>query len=472
MGYLSRAKNYIETKARPLSREHWRSGVVSLEEEGSINRVTDTDRLFELLRKSPEVISLQQAMVDDIIGNGYHFEYLGESNGERARKQAREFYEKHVKEAFADAVMDSLTAGDGYLYLNMITQSEQRAYIYNKYKDRFNYETNAAALTKELEKEMKATKPKDVQMVPASTVEHDINKYGDITRFVQETQGRETKMNAEKVIHLGYLNLNGGTYNFSPMRSVVSELQILANAKDHNGKVFDNAAIVNKHFNLPNDGPNSQRYKHIKKTVQTFRNLENKHRDLITTGDVEVEDLNDIGDSMQFRELAEYITKVLVMAWGVPPTRIGMDISGDSGARQTSLTHSGYFKRIKRLQDRFLTPLNKGLWEKHFNVKMKLDDPDVQTEIKEADRDLRQTDVALKRLASGMWDRQKAASYLNISPEEMADLEDEQDKAIMELAANLNTGRDQQLSELEAFGDRADEEMQEDQQEVQDGEDS
>lgn len=473
MGFLSNVREKVEAKARPFSREYSRAGVVPLDEDGSINRVIDTDRLYELLRKTPEVLSLQQAMIDDVIGNGYHFEYLGESSGERARKRAEDFYEANVKEEWSDTLLDVLNAGDGYLYIDLPEIDAARSHIFETRKENFNKKENALIAANEVVDEIKASsdvfeQPRDVQMVPASTIEHDINKYGDIETFHQDIDGGPSvNIDPDHIIHFGYLRLNGGTYNFTPMRSIVSEMQMIANAKDHNGKVFENAAIVNKHFNLPNDGPDSDHYKHLKKTVKQFRNLEDKHRDLITTGEVDVDDLNGIGSEMEFRELAEYLTRVLVMAWGVPPTRIGMSIGGEGGARVTSLTHQGYFKRIKRLQDKWVTTLNKELWEPYFNVRMELDDPDIQTEIKEADRDLRETDVALKRMAAGIYDREAAMDYLNIHDNETADLDNEEDVAIMELAAQVASGRDQQLDDVMVSGDRSDEEMQEDQEEAQ-----
>lgn len=475
MGFRSRIRNTLTNlTTRPLSRESTRRNTVSLDEQGSINREgINTDRLYNLLRKTPEVLSLQQAVVDDVIGNGVKFEYLGESSGKRNRKRARRFYERNLKEEWSKVILDVLNAGDGYLYMDIMDEQQVRSHLVDKYEDRFNYDKNKLAAVDMTVNELRDTadtfeQPRDVEMVPASTVEHKINKFGDIEMFRQEIDGGpRTNIPPEKIVHHGYLSLNGGTYNFTPMRSIVSEITMLANAKDHNGKIFENAAIVNKHFNLPDDGPNSQNYKHLKKTVRKFRRLKNKHRDLITTGNVEVENLNSIGKDMEFRELAQYLVRTMVMAWGVPPTRIGMPIGGGQGARATSLTHQGYFKRVRRLQDKWASDLNRELWIPKFNVKMKLKDPDVETEVKRADRDLRETDVALKRMSAGMWNREQAMKYLGIADEEKADLSDETDKAIMEMAAQVQSGRDQQLSELEVFGERPDREMAEDQAEVE-----
>lgn len=489
MGFLDRAKSrFAELKGEPFSRDSSHThGLVPVdmddEENRGISRGLDEEQIFDLIRVSPEALSLMQAIVDDVIGGEEpRFEYLGDTSGERATQQARRFWKMKAKEIVADALMDCLAIGDGYVYKQMLTEEEVRSELEQKYAGHFNLPGMNRLAAKELTEELKSDrghyekaslkagqdifKPSDVKMVPASTVTHVIDKHGNVKFFHQEVGTNETEIDPRKMIHFDYMTLDGRTYGFTPLRSIVTELTMLANAKDHNGKKFENAGVMNKLVKLVDEGPDSKNYQLIKQTVKKFREDANKYKDWVVTGDVEVEDLDTIGQNMAFRELAEYVTRVTVMAWGVPPTRVGMSISGESGARVTSLTHQGYFRRIKRLQSKLETDLNKDLFEPHFNCHMHLKEPDIQTAIKKADRDLRKTDVAVKRMAAGMWDRDEAKKYLDIEDFQAMDMEDEKDQALMSLAAQIASGRDQQLSELEVFGGRAEEEMAEDQRQA------
>jgi len=262
------------------------------------------------------------------------------------------------------------------------------------------------------------------------------------------------------------MNLNGRTYGFTPFLSLFTEVDMLANAKNHNAKVFDNAGVVNKIFKLPDEGPNGQNYEMVKKTIAKYRELQNKHRDLVLTGNIEVEDMNSIGESMEFRELAEYITHVLAIAWGVPPTRIGGNVGGTgTGSRDSQLSHEGYFKRIQRHQALHEAFLNEELFEPVFNVHIEFQHPDKKQEIRAADRDLRQLDVAQRMVAAGFWSADKAMQYLGIDRNEVADDFDEEE--MREIMKEMSGAQDAVLDDETVNSDTAEDAARMDLQESQ-----
>jgi hypothetical protein len=476
MGIIERARSYIAEKARPHSRESLRASGVSLDEGGSISREgISSYQLFDLLRETPEMISILTAMADDVVQSGYEIKYLGDTSGERRRVEAERFYERHLKSDFYNAVIDHFATGDGYLYVNMVGDQELKSFVVDKVSERIDdpdiAAKTAAQLYSELKEKAPSGEPHSVDQVPSATVEHYINSYGDVTEYQQELRSAgettSTDMDPERIAHFGYMKLNGGTYHFTPLRSAVSEITLLASAKDHNVKVHDNGGRYNLLFNLPNADPSSDHYKEMQKRVKEFRQLDNKYRDLVTTGEMEVTELNNLSEDMEFRELANYLTRVLVMAWGIPPARVGVSISSESGARQTSLMLKGYFNRIRRMQDDLAEELNKTIFRPFFNCEIELNDPDVQNEIKKAERDMKVTDVVSKQMSMGLIDRERALEMLDRAPEQAMDMGDEDDRALMQLAATINSGRDAQLSELEVFGDRATEELAQDQEDAQ-----
>ncbi|MDY6788802.1 MAG: phage portal protein [Candidatus Nanohaloarchaea archaeon] len=439
----------IETENEPLANETGiAANVEGLEEPRGGTDGYNTEMLFNLIKKSPEALSIMQAIVDDVIGgDDPNFKYLGNSSGERRIRDCKEFWNSGAKESVADFLLDLLIVGDGYLYKRKIGETEARSILKDKIRENhdFNFRSSADLAASKVVEELRARdedlfSTRKLQMVPASTVEHDINKYGDITNFHQEVGTAEADLPPDKVIHMNYMRLNGKTYGFTPARSIISELTMLAEAKDHNGQFFENAGIVNKVVKMPNAGPEDANYKLVKKTLKKFRKLKNKHQDLVLTGEMEIEDLNDMSD-MDFQELATYITKVIVMAWGVPPTRIGMPIGGDSGARTSSLTHEGYFKRISRLQDKLQSLLNDELFEPEFNCRIKFEAPNIKREIRKADRDMRKLEVARNMVALGIWDREAVKDYMGVNDYEGPDLGDVSEEEYMQIAADLSSSK-------------------------------
>lgn len=452
MGVRQQINNYISTtnnnneekkKGNGLSfdgdYEEPRANEVSIGITGQtldIERTRDYqgDEVFKRIKNSPELVSIMNAVVDDIIGSGVRMRYIGRKDnaqnpGKRNINDAEKFW-KENKEIIADSIMDAMAMGDGYLFKKGVDKEKAEKTIQDYVKTQYDfkheaYEQKATEILKASVQD-NLNETKDLEMVAASSVEHDIDEFGNIERFVQEIGADRYDLNPEKVIHHSYMNLDGKTYGFTPVAAMFSELDMLANAKDYNGIKFDNAAVPNKVFKLPNDGPNGQNFEMVKQTVEKYRKLKNKHRDLVLTGEIEIEDLNDSSE-MEFRELAQYVTRILIMAWGVPPSRIG-GVMGSDGATTSAMAQEGYNKRVKRMQDKYETILNNELFEPLFSVRIQFENPDIKSEIREAERDLRKTEVVKQQMAMGLMNKQDALEYLgkrndqipsNVDEEEM-----------------------------------------------------
>jgi len=387
--------------------------------------------VFRRIKNSPEIISIMQAVIDDIIGSGVRMRYVGRTGnsqnpGKRSINDAEQFWKRN-KETIANSIMDAMAMGDGYIYKKTLDNEEATKAITNYIDQKHDF--NNLAMKALAVNEVKASvadnlnETRDLEMVPASTIEHEIDEFGNIERFEQDIGVDEYDLNPEKVVHHSYLQLDGKTYGFTPVAAMFAELDMLANAKDYNGVKFDNAAVPNKVFKLPNDGPKGQNFQMVKETVKKYRQLKNKHRDLVLTGDIEIEDLND-SDEMEFRELAEYITRVLALSWGVPPSRIG-GVIGSNGATESAMAQEGYNKRIKRMQDKYETLLNQEIFEPLFSVNIEFKDPDIKSEIRRAERDLRKTEVVKQQMALGLMNKEDAMQYLGKRRDQIQDMTDE-----------------------------------------------
>lgn len=452
MGYREKLSNLISTQnntseneskiepgddvdfTQPRSNDAIGLGIAA--ENMSVERTREygEDAIFKRIKNSPEIISIMQAVVDDILGSGIkRFNYVGrtdnaENPGARSVKDAKQFWMQN-KEVIAEYLMDGMAFGDGYLYKKGLDEEQAnqviRSYVKNNYSfEKEKYEEKAAdILLKQAQDDIEGTE--ELSVVPASTVLHDIDEFGNIDRYVQRVNGEEYDLDPDRVVHHSYLSLNGQTYGFTPVSAMFAELDMLANAKDYNGVRFDNAAVPNKVFKLPNDGPEGQNFEMVKETVKKYRQLKNKHRDLVLTGDIEIEDLNDTND-VEFKELIQMLQRILVMAWGVPPSRVG-GVMGNDGATESAMAQEGYNKRIKRMQDKHQTILNNQIFEPMFNVRVELNDPDIKSEIRRAEKDLRKTEVVKQQMAMGLMNEQEAMDYLGKRPDQIAGDMDEQD---------------------------------------------
>ena len=426
-------------------------------------RDVGSQALFRRLKQSPEVLSLVQAMIDDIIGPGASFTYTGredgDNNGDTSIKRAKKFWEQN-QETYATGMIDHFVVGDMYMYKRSVDEAQVRESVRDILRNDIdmNYKSNIDLGTEMLLTELKEQTDmfdiEELTHVPATTVEHVVNDYGDVTQYRQKAGQYEVELPGDQVIHDSFMKLDGKTYGFAPFRSLFTEIDMLANAKNHNAQIFSNAGIVNKMFILPDEGPGDQNFEMVKKTISKFRQMRNKHRDLVLTGDINVEDMNGQGQSMEFRQLAEYISNVLAMAWGVPPSRVGADVGGGGKrGRATQLSHEGYFKRIKRLQNKHQAVLNEQLFEPVFNVRIEFNNPDTKQEIREADRDLRRLDVTKQMVALGLWGKESAMSYMDVNRTEVNPDFDEE--AFQARAMEISGLQDEVLDDETVNGDTA-----------------
>lgn len=454
-------------------------GVVLTGEEEGVARDKSPEFLFKLIKQSPEVIANAQAIVQDVLSYGVEFEWVGrkDTTGERKIEEARQFYWDNEEEIEA-ALFDKSFMGDMYLYNRILTRPEVKEKVDELISERYDFNTVAVehiskrVATKEVMND-DVFSSKGLQQVPASTIQHELNEYGDIINFIQKLDGEEnykTVMPPEKIIHSRYMRLNGDTYGFAPVKSILTELSSLASMKNHNAIKFSNASVANKMFVLPDASPDSEQYQILKATIKKFRKLRNKHRDMALTGKVKVHELSN-DDEMEFRELADYITRLISMTWSVPPSRLGVSVSGDTATRQAALSQEGYFKKINREQRRLENKLNKNVFVPEFNVRITFKNPDIKSEIRKTERDRAKTEVALKRMQMGIWDEEAAANYLSVKKYQIP--KGEKRREIMNrmkaVTSTQNTMRSTQDIENDVADDQKNSDKRSTQENIRDG---
>ena len=133
---------------------------------------------------------------------------------------------------------------------------------------------------------------------------------------------------------------------------------------------------------------------------------------MVVCGDVEAKELSHLDKDMEFRELARYITQIMVMTWGVPANRLS-DALVQSGMKSSVTSNEGYYRKISHYQDILEDLINSQLLNDR-KVKLTFRRTYKQDEVRTTQRDKIKSDVCEQRLRLALVDRDWCRKYLNI----------------------------------------------------------
>ena len=129
---------------------------------------------------------------------------------------------------------------------------------------------------------------------------------------------------------------------------------------------------------------NDPSYRRIEQQLEKYKLVENKHGNMLFTGKVTVEDLNDI-DEMQFKELGLYITGLIAMQWGISRSSIPYIVGGTNTKNDVGGdAESNYWECVRDFQLTKAEVMNTQLWIPHFGVKIVFKNPHVQFNVRDA----------------------------------------------------------------------------------------
>lgn len=380
---------------------------------------SDRKKFWKYWKRTPELVAQTNAITTDILSDGYRF--IGaQINVDKAQRFAEDVLFDLLLEEF---VSDSLVTGDSYLWKGAITQSD--AFIAAKEfyaeKDRRlgqkTIEYKAADFLSNLDEDTFGTK--SLRFIPSTTMSINYqDKFGKSLVFTQDVNGQKAVFAPSEIVHMPFQKVNGETYGFSPVESIFSEMTLLATLKDYLGNFFANNGTPNFMFVLPKEITGSPNYVNLVSKLKEFKKIENKHGNLVFTGEINIQELNKFNKDMEFKNLAEYLTKVIAMVWQVPPSRYGgKDSQGD-----TSLTNQAYYRNIAHFQSKLEFILNTQLFNE-FKVKIRFNRSYKEDEIRESTIQKQKTDITEQRLKLGIWNAAAAFDYLNVPNEHRGDLE-------------------------------------------------
>jgi len=398
-------------------------------------------------RKSPQILSFIRIIASDILSDEVKFVPAKEgASGRNMVLRSESFWMANKGRRHTEAMLyDLLLLGWGLVWLGKLNQKQVKEFcetvvghVYPNLEAK-EKEFKATVLTENLLKEKGDSIAKKLRHLPASTVTKHTDEYETLEYF-QRVGGKTKTFDPEEVIEFEFMPFDGKIYPFPPMEALLSEVYLLWLISQNYVSLFENGGAPDKVFILPNELAKSKNHRYLINTLRKYKKIQNKHGNLVFTGDLKIEDLQKLDSTMENKDLALYIVGILAMYYGIPAGRIPFLIGkaanmGDAGG----LADSGYWRIISVIQTKIEEGYNSELWIPFFGTKMKFGRGYKQDEVRETQNEVTKNSVVEQRMRLGLWTATKGGEYLGIDPEEITRAQQEKEKRDKE-AAELKTG--------------------------------
>lgn len=343
-------------------------------------RPTDFADIDYWVQRTPEAIGIINELTRDVISTNIRFEAVHKTGDKEKIKAAKEFAEKNnFIEEMSNVIRDMFIYGDGALVFK---------------------------------KDMGRLKIKHLPM-GTTDIKTDGNK---IVKFVQNVSAKESlDFFPEETVHGTFMKLNGKLYGYSPMRAALPEIQTIGYIKDYAKSFFKKGGTPDFLFSFAKEQAGSPNAERLKDALKAYQHPSSNRGHLVTTGEINVEKLNEWSKDMEFRQMATYLVGVIGLGFNMPVSKIaqivGADIKG-SGA-STDAEKDAYYKHINYFQTYWETLLNVALWRPKFGVNMRFSKSYLQDEVREAQRNMVIADYDSKLISIlGGYNKKPSLEYI------------------------------------------------------------
>ncbi len=360
----------------------------------------------------------------DIISDSIEFNSIDENSNREKTDKAKHFWEMNKgMEITEETIYDMLITGIGYNWLGVIDDLQLKEFcevavreVYSNIETK-ELEFKAHRMVERIKDDNPEKLAKKLRHVASSTISIHTDEY-EVLKYIQRVGVNTKEFSPEEIIVFKLMPLDGKVYPFPPMEALLAEVYLLWLITQNYVSFFENGGKPDNVFILPKEIAGSKNHKYLIDTLRKYKKIQNKHGNLVFTGDLNIEKLMEVEHQMENKDLGLYIVGVLAMFYGVPVNRIPFLVGkaaagGDAGG----LADSGYWRKISVWQSKIELGYNRQLWRTYFGVEMKFRRGYLQDEVRETANDMQKTNVVEQRLELGLWDLASAGSYLKIDPE-------------------------------------------------------
>ncbi len=418
--YLQKTTNIQRSSELPLLNSLFSTGYSALSPYSEDN----TFKTFmKWARKSPQLLGFLNLIATDILSDEIEFIPLDGNNSSGRNKviKARAFWDMNRGEDVTEeTIYDFLLNGIGYNWIGKISPIEGKEFCMDSLRKVIPEEKEevlefkADQLYHRLYLTNKDKFIKKLRHVAASTMKINTDKY-EVINYVQRVGTNLKEFKKDEIITFKMMPFDGKVYPFPPMEAILAEVYLLWLITQNYVSFFENGGKPDNVFILPKEIAGSKNHSYLINTLKKYKKIQNKHGNLVFTGDLTVEKLMDVEHQMENKDLGLYLVSVLAMFYGIPVGRLPFLVGkaaagGDSGG----LADSGYWRKISVWQSKFEAGYNRELWGPYFGVKMKFRRGYLQDEVRETQTEMQRTQIAEQKLRLGLWTLEEAGKYLKI----------------------------------------------------------
>jgi hypothetical protein len=416
---------------------------------GSSGEDSKYQTFMKWARKNPHIMGFVNVLITDIISDKVYWECLNTGLSGRNKILRSELFwnSNNGLEILEQSLYDWFLTGQLYNWIGKIDKkivSEAIQKIQNK--EGKSFELKAEDIIDDLDI------AKKLRHIPSSTVSIK-NDETKITGFVQRVGVNMKLFDPDEVIFSKFMPLDGKVYGFAPMECLLAEIYLLYLITQNYTSYFENGGHPDKVFVLPKEIAGSKNHEYLIETLKKYKKIQNKHGNLVFTGDIKIEDLMKFESQMEHKELSLYVTGVLAMFYGIPSNRIPFLIGKAASTDQSGLADSGYWRKISVWQSKIENAYNSKLFNPFFGTNIKFSRGYKQDEVRETQTHMQKTQVAEQRMRLGLWTIEETAKYLGIDYDVIMKAQEEKkvrDEEMMKsgmMNQNLNNNKQVQFEE-------------------------
>lgn len=375
-------------------------------------------------RRSPQLMGFLGIIATDMLSDEIEFRPVDKSSGRNKVMKAKAFWEMNDgMEVAEEAIYDLLITGIGYNWKGVVDDTQLKEFCQLAVRETMpelkaeQLEFKADHMARAIKKDNADKMVKKLRHIASTTVSIHTDEY-QVLKYIQRVGVNTKEFSPEEVIVFKLMPFDGKVFPFPPMEAIMAEIYLLWLITQNYVSFFENGGKPDNVFILPKELAGSKNHQYLIDTLTKYKKIQNKHGNMVFTGDLNIEKLMEIEHQMENKDLGLYLTSVLAMMYGVPVNRIPFLVGkaaagGDSGG----LADTGYWRKISVWQSKLEGPYNRDLWKPYFGVEMKFRRGYLQDEVRETQNEMQMTSVAEQRLRLGLWTVEEAGNYLNIDEE-------------------------------------------------------